>query len=412
MKIFKFITNTTGNDRIIIMWFISCLIGVHSEPAFLSAFLLIMLIKGRNIFKSKFTLFIMGLFVHGFIMSMFTGYDLWNLLRITLLLTICLLGYSQIFQLTPNRDVGYWFEIYMRFAFILAVLGIIEYSVKLATGINLFPNTIDMVPIQKDTRLHSIIVEAGTLAPLIAPAVSLIIISKNFFKENTKPSIIILVAAICTFSTGMYFAIVIALMIRFVIFFKKLKYVLIVFIVCYVSNIVSSGVLEEVHYSDYGSKFEKIYGKLAESLVIFTDGSLSPYDFENLNISTYATLTNYWVALNAPMRITGTGLGSHRQNYESLYKSDFELYGLNADEGYSLFNRIFSEFGFIGLIVYFYFILYKRYNKRNILSTCLLIAIITLLIRGGAYTVYCTAMFHIWYYKCKDFNLEDLKIKL
>ena len=48
--------------------------------------------------------------------------------------------------------------------------------------------------------------------------------------------------------------------------------------------------------------------------------AMDPDVFETLNMSSYATMVNVWVALNAPNRIMGTGLGTHELNYYREYK--------------------------------------------------------------------------------------------
>ena len=84
-------------------------------------------------------------------------------------------------------------------------------------------------------------------------------------------------------------------------------------------------------------------------------------------MSSYATMVNVWVALNAPNRIMGTGLGTHELNYYREYKSDYIFYGLNAQDGYSLLNRLYSEFGVLGLILCLW-VIYRNYNLNNIIN--------------------------------------------
>jgi len=95
----------------------------------------------------------------------------------------------------------------------------------------------------------------------------------------------------------------------------------------------------------------------------------------------------------------GTGIGTHQQNYETSYKSNYINYGLNEEDAYSLFARLLSEFGYIGLCLYILFVA-KFFNKSNIFSFCFLNFIICYFIKGGHYTLYCAALFHVLYYKC------------
>ena len=133
-----------------------------------------------------------------------------------------------------------------------------------------------------------------------------------------------------------------------------------------------------------------------------------PEDFEHLNTSSYVILTNYWIAFNAPCRILGTGLGTHAQNYERMYKSDFGGYGLNKDDAYSMFARLYSEFGVLGLCLYAFFLI-RYYNKDNIISLCLIVFFISYLIKGGHYMLYGTAFFHIVYYFISPYKINCFK---
>jgi hypothetical protein len=120
--------------------------------------------------------------------------------------------------------------------------------------------------------------------------------------------------------------------------------------------------------------------------------------YEDMNASTYALLVNKWVAANAPSRIFGTGLGTHEQSYKKLYNNNtYQLYGLNSEDGYSLYNRIFSEFGYVGLVSLFVFLIIFL-NTKNIINLSVLFFIIAVIIRGGHYTLYGTVMFFYLYY--------------
>jgi hypothetical protein len=113
----------------------------------------------------------------------------------------------------------------------------------------------------------------------------------------------------------------------------------------------------------------------------------NPYDYENLNLSSYATLANLWVAENAPSRIVGTGLGTHEQSYYRLYKSDFDLYGLNSKDAYSVGTRVFSEFGVVGILIFVIFIL-KNINRLSVINIASFLTIFSFVIRGGHYTAF------------------------
>jgi hypothetical protein len=144
----------------------------------------------------------------------------------------------------------------------------------------------------------------------------------------------------------------------------------------------------------------------AEAFSILMASDSSPAYFESFNLSTYASLSNFWVALNAPYRILGTGLGTHEQNYEAKYYSDYTNYGYNKKDGYSLFVRLLSEFGYLGVSLYILFV-FRCFNKKNILSICFLIYIISALIKGGHYTLNCIVLFQLLYYQCSKSIINE-----
>ena len=122
------------------------------------------------------------------------------------------------------------------------------------------------------------------------------------------------------------------------------------------------------------------------------------------NASTYAWLTNIKVAIEAPYRICGTGLGTHKDSYERLNPESFNsyrLYGLNKDDAYSITTRIYSELGLIGIFVMILF-LYKNINRHNVGNMMALGYLLNRLITGGHYTT--TGMFlflFLFYYTNK-----------
>lgn len=127
-------------------------------------------------------------------------------------------------------------------------------------------------------------------------------------------------------------------------------------------------------------------------------------DLELFNASTYAWLTNIKVAIEAPYRICGTGLGTHKDSYERLNPESFNsyrLYGLNKDDAYSITTRIYSELGLIGIFVMILF-LYKNINRHNVGNMMALGYLLNRLITGGHYTT--TGMFlflFLFYYTNK-----------
>ena len=123
------------------------------------------------------------------------------------------------------------------------------------------------------------------------------------------------------------------------------------------------------------------------------------------NVSTAVLMTNLYSALNAPSRLIGTGIGTNSQNYARSFgdytEDESAAIGLNTDDAYSLSIRVFSEMGFIGLALLFFFI-YKNFRKDNPLNVCMFFMILPFLLRGGIYVGFGTTfMFFFLYYSSK-----------
>lgn len=388
--------------------FAAGVLGVYTEPLYLLLFLMIRLFKGR-IIKSKAPLFFVVILLHGLCMSFFTGYTVDKFIQQFILIFIVLFGYIQLYR-SSSEKIEYWFGMYMAIAYVVAILGLIQLFVKLVADINIFPYTLDLRQTQNSERVHSILLEAGHFALFITPAVSYIVISKLFFRNNVIKCLIILSSAVLTFSSSMYLAIAIAIIFRLYDKLSRFK------IVYYLIGILSVVYMFTFDYSDSeyqeGAGIKNAYQKImqsAEAVSSLMSPDTSPEFFENFNLSTYTTMANAWVAINAPYRFGGTGLGTHQQNYESEYVSDYIYYGFNKEDGYSLFTRILSEFGFLGIALYLYCVI-RFYNRKNILSCCLLIFIISALIKGGLYSLNCSVLFQYLYYKCSKLDVEESHI--
>lgn len=385
--------------------YIAGVVGVYTEPLFLLVYMIRQIARKRLVHR-QFLLFLLLLLLHGVTMSFFTGYQLGKMFQQLLLLLIVYFGYIQLFS-NSEAKLEEWFGIYMKISYIVSILGLIQFAFKLLLDINIFPYTLDFRNTQNALRVHSILLEAGHLALFLMPAVSYIIISKYFFINNKIKCTLILLTALLTFSSSMYVGVIIALIYRFYDRIKRLKIIFYI-IGCILLYTVVTADYSESEYQE-GASIKSASQKIiqtADAFSVLMSPDSSPEYFESFNLSTYALLSNFWVALNAPYRVIGTGLGTHEQNYVAKYNSNYIHYGFNKEDGYSLFIRLLSEFGYIGILLYSLFVI-KSYNKRNVLSICFLILIISALIKGGVYTLNCLALFHILYYQCSKYMIDE-----
>lgn len=385
-----------NRSRYILIILLGCIAGLHTEIIVLVVVFLGIIINHQRWYKLSFRWisFFLFLFLHSIILLSLLGYSYEKFLQQFILLSLTYLLYYQIFRFC-KLSADKWFQVYLKVVYFISVVGLFTFVVKCITGMDIFSYTLDGVKTQSAYRLHAFLLEAGSFVAFTIPAVSYIFLSPYYFIENKKKSLLILVAFILTLSTSAVVALFIILIIKFYKSYKCFRLLLIGLIGG--ASWISANYyqLKPSDTVDTNSGFGAVQLKIYETLTVL--GNATPYDFESLNLSSYATLTNYWIAFNAPSRLFGTGLGTHSQNYESLYKSSFNKYGLNKDDGYSLFARLFSEFGLIGICVYVLFLI-KCYNKDNLISICLLVFFVSYLIKGGHYTLYGTALFHFLYY--------------
>ena len=389
--------------KLSLVWFVlaGMVLGRYTEPAFLIIATLFIMLQLNKVYVSTSCLFVGTLFFfHSLSMVVYNGYDTGKLFQQIVLLFTCVFCYYQIFRYC-QIPVSEWFRRYVSLVYILSIIGIVQFVIMSATQIDIFPYTLDGTMTQNTGRLHAMLMEPGSFTAFSIPAAAYVFLAPGFMKYNRMKSLVIGIALILTLTTSMIVAVVIILFLKFYYYFKYLRIGLVVcFIVGVCWCINNRDILSSSEYF-VNPQLRAIQEKITQTLSMVED-------FEHLNTSSYVILTNYWIAFNAPCRILGTGLGTHAQNYERMYKSDFGGYGLNKDDAYSMFARLYSEFGVLGLCLYAFFLI-RYYNKDNIISLCLIVFFISYLIKGGHYMLYGTAFFHIVYYFISPYKINCFK---
>lgn len=310
------------------------------------------------------------------------------------------LGYYQFFHNYVPSIEGLWNK-YLKISLWMCYIGYLQYGVFLLSGHDYIGGFVRFQSGTPFTRMHGILQEPGNFAAFLTPAVAFCWLNR-FEKSIKKKTILIMtLALLLSFSTIGYFSL---FTIFIYVFWKRiLKYcwltlIPIMMFVTYVVNFTAND--EETGYSKIDAmmmKFSNTYNALS---------NIKPEHFEHLDLSSYAIISNLWVANNAPCRITGTGLGTHEYNYEKVYPdTGFNAYGLNKSEAYSLFTRIYSEFGYLGIIMLFVFI-FKLFNGKNHINVALAFLLLSLLIRGGHYFMYGVIFFVYCYYYTRQRKLK------
>lgn len=387
----------SGKLKLSLIWFVfaGMVLGRHTEPAFLIIATLFVMIRLNKVYVSTSCLFVGFLFsFYSLLMVLYNGYDTGKFFQQFVLLSTFLFCYYQIFRYC-QLPVSKWFYKYVSLVYILSIIGIVQFVIMLVTQIDIFPYTLDGMITQNSTRLHAMLAEPGNFTAFSIPAAAYVFLSPGFMKQERLKSGVILIAFILTLTTSMVVAVVIILFFKFYYYLKYLRFGLVLCSILGVFWCINNR--DVLSSSDYfvNPQLRAIQEKITQTL--FVVEKAEPKDFEQLTTSSYVILTNYWIAFNAPCRILGTGLGTHSQNYERMYQSDFGAYGLNQYDAYSMFARLYSEFGILGLCLYAFFLV-RYYNKDNIISLCLIVFFISYLIKGGNYALYGTAFFHIVYY--------------
>lgn len=385
-----------------INWFIllGIVLGRYMEALFILIVQIILLLREKKIVLSKTLIPLIFIFLSSIFLIYINSYSPFKFIQQFLFIFVVFYSYVQYFEIV-KPDIESLFKKYIQLMYVLCLLGLIQFVFFLFFRIDIFPYSLDgyvqNIPNDKIIRIHSILNEAGNLGTCLVPVIAYMLFDNDFFKKNKKKSIVIIITYFLTLATIAYVMLFILLIIKL---YTKLKYLKYVFIALFIAVVpfLFSILNKNVESMDRTSEgfFGAMQRKVIETTSFFE--LEDPTAFELLNISSYTTLTNLWIATNAPCRLTGTGLGTHQENYEKLYPpNDFQMYGLNKADGYSLFIRILSEFGILGIVFYFIFLI-KFANKNNIVNISVFFLLLALLIRGGHYTLYGTVFFHLLYF--------------
>lgn len=298
------------------------------------------------------------------------------------------------------------FEKYIKYIYILSLVGLFQFIVFVLSGINVTDFLYQKGSTEVASgiiRITSILREPSQFSCALTPAIVYILFVGSKRQLSIYKKVVLFLTVILTFSTITYCVLVIALIYKYFIYYNNISIRLTA--VCILFFLIINGIFTDITTKSSDSVFAEIVVKLDDSISGIKD--IEPQSFELLNLSSYATLSNIWVALNAPLRITGTGLGTHYQNYYSTYISNFQYYGQNADEAYSLATRLYSEFGLLGFLLIM-LLLMRNFNKNSAINIAVAFLILSQLIRGGHYMRYGLVMYFFIYYYSGYFYSKNM----
>lgn len=122
--------------------------------------------------------------------------------------------------------------------------------------------------------------------------------------------------------------------------------------------------------------------------------SFDPRNLDTNNLSTFAFLSNGLVTVQATIASHGLGFGisSHSQSYDRFLGKFFSAFQvvmrLNSEDAASLYFRLLSEFGILGLIGFVVLVLRSRFRSGGIreqINRMAGIVVLVLAIRNGNY---------------------------
>ena len=334
------------------------------------------------------------------------GYPMSKGLQQYVLLTLYILIYYSLLS-QQKANIEGLFIVYLKVAKVVGLLGFIELCAYAATHIDIFSFTLwaktNTEVASHIIRVHSTLAEGGYYGTILSPFIAYIILYKDKFHVYKRwQLVIIFISLICSVSAIAYLTFAVCLA---TILYRKVGKGLLLKVV---SIAVLIGVIAFFASDSKENESEQGFGGLTvrfQQTATALSSLNNIYVIESLNNSSYALLANTYVATHAPLRWTGTGLGTHKLNYHAVYQSNRPLYGLNDEDGYSLFNRLLSETGILGLLVYIVF-LFKYRSKQSMINTCVLFYLLGTFIRGGNYFVYGMIFYNMLYY----FSYKNTKI--
>ena len=316
-----------------------------------------------------------------FIMTLL-DYDMRKFFEQVGLIVTTAIGYRAYFIYVLKRDISLFVKCYLNMSVVMVGYALVAYALNITIS----------------GRLEG---WGGDIALLILPA----LVFYFFHKEFSIRCALTVLAFVLASSTASFAALFIILALFLFVYNRKnfFKLIVVALVVFVVSSAVSS------YLSDNKSDNNDAALKFKETWEMLQNNRFSFYDLETLNASTYAFLTNLCVAEQAPSRLFGTGLGTHPINYEKIYPSrstTYRLYGLNANDAYSLSIRVFSELGILGLFLLFVF-MYKNFNSLSLFSFMAMSYLINACITGGHYTANGGMLFFVFFYFAGKYVQQD-----
>jgi hypothetical protein len=380
------------------------------------AFLFPLLLYKYKTIDRGFLIIMSYLIFSGIVNVLFINNDFPSLIKI---FTGVLIAYWFFYLLIKDYDfdLKYLFEKYYKYAAIVAAIGLFQFFSFLInfeygydfTWLGLRKISEGEIGGAKLYPIHSILGEPAAYAVVMAPAMFIalntLFRNKNNYKIGNKfQAIIIVITYILTQSSTGYVSLLVSVLIlnsRF-INFKK---------IAIISSLIPITIFVLYNVS------VKFKDRLSSSISLIT-GNIVYDSIESSSKAEGSSLilfNHLMIAIdNAYDHPLGTGLGSHHvafHRYNTL-RMYFTGYGsdiiLNLHDGSSLFTRILSEMGYVGVFFTLLFLI-SFFTKKGddsliLINHASLIIIFACLLRGGHYFIMGLPFFIFCYYYSSQFN--------
>ncbi len=347
-----------------------------------------------------------------------------NFFKIFINLAVNIIFYRYVMEYY-NFDVNKIFRMYLAGSYFVCILGLIQvasYMVHFEPGYNWRT----FLPLNKwnfhiggifGIRLNSTYTEPSYFGSSIAPAFFIALYELFFRREvflNKTKCIVIIVAYLLTFSSLAYIGIFVTVLL-FAVNYGALRYfffavplAIIMFSVAY-TNVKDFKVRIDGMQALFvdGIVEKELSGEMTKGARMLRVSKV----LTKIHGSSFVLYNNTHVAVENFKQnpIFGSGLGSHELAFEK-YNLNYMLggiYDFNAPDANSMFLRILSELGLMGVIFIFLYIT-KFYVSKNLgvqedesywlISNAVLTIIITQLLRQGNYTFNGFIFFTFMYY--------------
>lgn len=349
-------------------------------------YLVFLIVSGKKFLNVKLFIFIMYISISSVVNIIIYDYFFYVPLEQFIVFIISILCF---YNLVKHENIYKVFKTYLNISFFFSYIGLLQLlffmllGIKIGNAIQINIHGLNMI------QVSSLVGEPASYAQMILPGV-IFTLEKNIRLKKIKlKEFILLLTYVLSFTAITYFSLGIYIFIKSLRLLKAKKYKKIILVFSMFYLLINSRL-----------EIGQVREKIGDSF--FAIFNISQLDLNSVNLSTVALLASMKAAINSKHILFGNGIGTMGEVYYRYLKNNFMGFGLNYNDGYSFFNRIFSEFGVIGLIIMSYIIFSNtvffksKKNKIYIINLASFVGVASFVIRAGSYYRGGTIIFFIF----------------